>query len=105
MTYYTSLLAKPSNNTSKHHFTHKIKVKYNGPVSQLLGIKFTHITHPDGNLSIYMNQTAYVDHLIKELGLDGPNVNCTTVPHCQGYLMDKIPVEKYDAASNSNTSN
>lgn len=58
--------------------------------------------HTDGNLSIYMNQLAYVNHLLKESGHDGPNVNCTTIPHCQGYPVEKIPVENTTQHSNSN---
>ena len=67
--YVNNLIYFSASNTVKQNFEasfqEKVKVAFNGPVSQFLGIKFTNIKHSNGNLSIYMNQTAYIDYLPK----------------------------------------
>ena len=43
-----------------------------------------------------MNQPAFIDHLLTQTDLSGPNVNTVQTPHRPGYPVDTIPNETYD---------
>ena len=43
-----------------------------------------------------MNQPAFIEHLLHQSDMSGPEVNTAFTPHCPEYPIDTIPQEKYD---------
>lgn len=58
-----------------------------------MGIKFNSIRHDDGNITIKLNQEAFIDSLVAQTELDGEGVTCPVSPYRSGYPIDKIPKE------------
>ena len=45
-----------------HHPT-----KFSGPVIHFVGLKLTHVRHPEGYVLLYLTQSVFIDHLLKKL--------------------------------------
>ena len=71
-------------------FRTKFKVDFDNKVSLFLGIKFTHVKHPDGHIDIYMNQLKDSTELVKKAGLDQPQTKITQTPYRSGLPFDTI---------------
>ena len=70
-----------------------LNVEFQGIVKHFLGLKFTHQSHPSGDLTIFINQEASADELLRAAGLDGPSTNSKPTPYRSGHPVDSIPDE------------
>ena len=71
-------------------FGARIKTTFNGLIDYFLGIKFTHETDENGNLTTYLSQEAFVDNLVAQCQLNGIAVSCPLTPYRSGLPVDKI---------------
>ena len=76
--------------------------EFQGAVDHFIGIEFTNVTHPDGNILIFLNQSAFIKHISTESGLVGLNVNFVTTPHFPEYPVDTIPCKNMPLIQCSN---
>jgi hypothetical protein len=70
-------------------------MEFNGQINYFLGINFTCKRHDDGNVSILLNQEAFVDTLVLSTKLDGDSVDLPCTPYQCGYPVDTIPPETH----------
>jgi hypothetical protein len=77
----------------KSEFTKLIDIDWNGQIGYFLGINFDCAKHNNGNVSILMNQEAFIENLVQVANLDGP-VNEPKTPYRSGYPVDSIPKDK-----------
>ncbi len=71
-------------------FGSRIKTTFNGIIDYFLGIRFTHFTDDQGNLTTYLSQEAFVDNLVAQCILDGKAVTCPPTPYRSGLPVNKI---------------
>ena len=71
-------------------FCSEIPCVFNGQVDHFLGIKFTNVTHTDGNIFIFMNQITLMEHLLYQYDMSGTEVKTVSTPHFSGYPVDTI---------------
>jgi deoxyuridine 5'-triphosphate nucleotidohydrolase len=76
-------------------FGNKMPMEFNGKINYFLGINFNCKRHEDGNVSILLNQEAFVDALVLSTKLDGEAVNIPRTPYRSGYPVDTIPQESH----------
>jgi hypothetical protein len=76
-------------------FNQLIDIDWNGKIGYFLGINFVCHRHTNNNVSILMNQEAFIDNLVQLAQLDGP-VNEPKTPYRSGYPVDTIPTDKYN---------
>ena len=67
------------------------KVDFQKEISHFLGVKFTNVVHKDGHVDIFMTQTADIDTLVADTGLDKPDSLSAKTPYRSGYPVDTIP--------------
>jgi len=67
------------------------KVEFMGQVSHFLGIEFTWCYHPDGNLSVNLNQQSFTENLLDSLQLSSTTTSTSTTPYQPGISIDTIP--------------
>jgi hypothetical protein len=67
------------------------KVEFMGQVSHFLGIEFTWCYHPDGNLSVNLNQQSFTENLLDSLQLSSTTTSTFTTPYQSGISIDTIP--------------
>ena len=72
-------------------FGKAFKVDFASEIQHFLGVKFTNVTHLDGNVEIYMTQEADIINLIKKVGLDKADSLTAKTPYRSGYPVDTIP--------------
>ena len=72
-------------------FGKAFKVDFTPEIQHFLGVKFTNVTHLDGNVDIYMTQEADILNLIKKVGLDKADSLTAKTPYRSGYPVDTIP--------------
>ena len=75
----------------KERFSKLISIDWNGEIDYFLGICFKCTRHKDNNVTIKLQQTAFIDHLLKLANLEGDNVNPVTTPYQDGFPIDSIP--------------
>ncbi len=73
-------------------FGSKIPMDFNGDITYFLGINFKCKRHPDGNVSIFLSQQAFIENLVETAGLSGRAVNTPHTPYRSGLPVDKIPI-------------
>jgi deoxyuridine 5'-triphosphate nucleotidohydrolase len=76
-------------------FGTEIQTDFNGQVGYFLGINFTCKRHDDGNVSIHMDQEAFIDNVCQIAKLDHPSTNTVTSPYRSGHPVDTIPIPKH----------
>ena len=86
----------------KTKFLEEIPWEFQGAVDHFLEIKLTNVTHPDGNISPFLNQPTFTKHCLIKPGLAGPNINYVTTPYHPGYSVDSIPCENMTMIQRSN---
>ena len=66
---------------------------FGGNVDCYLGIKFDHIKHTDGSITITMSQSAFVDHMCELAHLNNPAISTPSSPYRSGLPVNLIPTE------------
>ena len=77
-------------------FAKKVPVTFDEEINYFLGIKFNNERHNNGDVTIKLSQTAYIEELCKTVKLDGEAVNTPKHPYRGGYPIDSIPTKEYD---------
>ena len=78
---------------------HVSKVTFSNEVDFFLGIKIDCCRHVDGNVTIHLSQTAFIEALLHSHSLHTDDVNTVQSPYRSGYPVDSIPNEAYDTAT------
>ena len=68
-----------------------IQVDFMGDVEYFLGTAFTFLRHFDGNLSVYLSQSALTEFTAHRFGVDKMNKTPNMTPYQSGYPIDSIP--------------
>jgi hypothetical protein len=85
---YFSQSTKVEQKFEKEFSSSKMPMEFNGKINYFLGINFTCKRHDDGNVSILLNQEAFMDALVLSTKLDGEGVNILRTPYRSGYPVD-----------------
>ena len=80
----------------EEEFSKHVPVTFDTEIDYFLGIKFDNTRHKDGNVTIKLSQTAYIDELCKTTNLAGNAINTPTSPYRSGLPIDSIPTVEYD---------
>ena len=72
------------------HLLSLTNVDFMGDVSHFLGMKFVWTKH-NSTLSVHLSQSAFVDNLIYDLGLDPESTSAPKTPYRSGLPIDSIP--------------
>ena len=75
----------------KREFTQKIDIDWNGDIDYFLGIKFQCKRHENNDVSILLNQEAFIDTIVEQANLQSDDISTPKTPYRSGYPVDKIP--------------
>jgi len=73
----------------------QIKCTFTNKIDYFLGIKFECSKDKKKNITIQMNQDAYIKILLIQLNLHHSGINTPLTPYRSGYLIDTIPKKEY----------
>jgi hypothetical protein len=85
----------------KDEFTKKIDIDWNGQIDYFLGIKFQCKRHQNNDVSILMNQEAFIDTIVEQAQLQSDEISTPKTPYRSGYPIDKIPTIPQHATNSS----
>lgn len=68
-----------------------LQVDFNGPLHHFLGIKFSHIKHDDGNLTIHLSQEADIQQLLQDNNMHTSSTITKPTPYRSGHPVDSVP--------------
>jgi len=71
-------------------------VDFMGQVSMFLGIEFSWVHHPDGNLTVHLTQQSFSETLIESLGFEHVGTSTYLSPYRSGLPIDSILHETMD---------
>ena len=76
-------------------FSKKINCTFSNEIDYFLGIKFQCSKTKSNEVTIQLNQEAYIDTLLTQLDLHGKEVNTPATPYRSRYPIDTIPPKEY----------
>ena len=77
-------------------FSNKITCTFNDKIDYFLGIKFQCSKTKDKDVTIQLNQAAYIENLLSQLNLQHVDVTSPKTPYRNGFPVDTIPKQSYD---------
>ena len=84
-------------------FDQKIDIDWNGQIDYFLGINFQCKRHPNNDVSILLNQEAFVDAIVTSANLQDDDVTTPKSPYRSGYPVDNIPTIPQDQTNTGRT--
>ena len=90
--------SKAAEQLFEEKFSSKVNVDFNGKIGYFLGINHRVQEHVDRNITIYLNQEAFVDVLAQQHDLHGDHVKSELSPYKSGLPVDKIKPMQYTPA-------
>ena len=78
-------------NSSSTFLCHHIKVDFMGNVNYFLGTYFNWITHKDGNISVHLSQSAFIEFAPHCFSFHTLNKVPNMTPYCSGLPIASIP--------------
>eukprot|EP00957_Ditylum_brightwellii_P152899 11637745-Ditylum_brightwellii.AAC.1 len=80
----------------KKQFGQQVPCKFNGKISDSLGLKFTcRWNKGDLSIQVYVNQPGFIENFLQMSDLDGDDMHPVPSPYSLGYPVNSIPKEIY----------
>ena len=90
--------SRESEKLFEKRFQAEVNVDFNGKIGYFLGINHRVHEHAEGNITIFLNQEAFIDTLTQQHELHHAHVNTPLSPYKSGLPVDKIKATTYSPA-------
>ncbi len=75
------------------------QVDFMGQVTLFLGIEFSWVFHPDGNLTVSLTQQSFIETLCDSLQIQSTHHSTFTTPYRAGISIDSIPTDNLSSSN------